>query len=230
MDGGEGDVAGFNDADVGVGGVVEQVEFAVEPVVVVTARVAVDGEFFDEARAAHAGGLHTLELGMRNVGNVDVEQGAVGERVFEDFVDDFSGDFFSGIPVRILVGAEGEGDAGDSENDGLAGSGDGAGVEDTDTSVGAEVDAADDEVGVGVFHEQAEGKFDAISWSPADGGAKRLVVLLDRDGFDGIGEGDGVTGGTALGVGCDDMEIAKPADGLVKHGDAGCVDAVVVTE
>jgi len=132
--------------------------------------------------------------------------------------------------VRVLVGAEGEGNAGDAENDGLASGGDGAGVEDADAGVGAEVDAADDKVGVGVLHEQAEGELDAVGRGSADGGAKGLVVLLDCDGFDGIGQGDGMAGGATLGVGRDDMEFAKPADGFVKHGDAGRVDAVVVAK
>ncbi len=105
VDWGEGDVAGFDDADVGVGGVVEQVEIAVEPVVAVATRVEMFGKFFDEAGASHTGGLHAAQFGERKVGNIDVEQGALRQRVFDYLFDNISSDFCGGFPVRVLVGA-----------------------------------------------------------------------------------------------------------------------------
>lgn len=65
VDRSESDIAGFDDADVGVVGVVKQIEIAVEPVVAVAARVQVFGKFFDEAGASHAGGLHAAQFGER---------------------------------------------------------------------------------------------------------------------------------------------------------------------
>lgn len=230
VDGGEGGVARFDHADVGVLGVVEQVELAVEPVVVVPPRIEVGGELFNKAGAAHPRGLHALELIQRDVRYVDVEQRTVGQGFLGDLLHYFFGHMRGGFPDRFPVGAEREGDGGDADDHGLAGGGYGAGIEHADAGVGAEVDAADDEVGQLVFVQQAEGKLDAVGGCPAHGHAEMLVVLLDGDGFDRVGERDGVAGGAAFRIGRADMQLAEVADGFVEFRDPARMDAVVVAQ
>ncbi len=145
-----------------------------------------------------------------------------------DFGDNLFGHFGCGFPVRILIGAKGDGNAGDTEYDRLAGGRNGAGVEHADARVGAEVDSADDEVGQVVLVKQAEGQLNAVRRGTAYGDTKELIVFLNGYGFNRVGEGDGVAGRAALGVGGNHMEVAQVADGLVQYRNSASVNAVVV--
>ncbi len=102
---------------------------------------------FYKSGSAHACAFEAFELVEGQVGNINVEDDAGWEGVFCVFLYDCMGDMSGGFPVRILIGAEGDGDAGYAENHGFAGGGYCARVEDADAGVGTEIYAADDEVG-----------------------------------------------------------------------------------
>ena len=162
------------------------------------------------------------------VGNVDVEDDTGWEGVFVIFLYDLLGNVGGGFPVGVLVCAERNSNAGNTENNGFAGSRYGAGGENTYTRVRPKIDTADDEVGRVVFTKVAEGKFDAVGGCATNGESKGLVVYFGGGDFEGVGEGDGMSGSASFGVGGNDIDLAVWLKCLMKFIDSSCVDSVVI--
>ena len=149
------------------------------------------------------------------------------QAALHDLFNEVAADARGGGPVGFGEGVEREGNGGDAHDGAFRGGGYGAGVEDADAGVGAEVDAAQDQVGLGV-EQEADSQFDAVGRGAADGGAEVRAAGGPGARVEGLGEGDAVADGRAFAVGGDDVNFAQILDGAMEGVDAGGLNAVVV--
>ena len=228
-DGRQRDITLAESLEVGTAHIAVLEEFARHPVIRVAPRVTALFVFFNKAGGAHAGDPQAGELVIGTVGNIDVPEDARGnlQAAGDDLFDQLATNAGCSVPAGVGEGVEGKRDRGNAHDRAFGGGRDGTGIEHADAGIGAEIDAAEDEVGLGV-EQQADGEFDTVGRGAADGGPKWRLTRRPRAGVQRFAERDSMANCRAFAVGGDDVDLAEVFDSVVKGVDASGLDAVVV--
>jgi len=230
MNGCDGDIAVAHGMNIDIIAFIVNFERAVEPVVGASARIEPLVKFFDKARAAHPSHFNSFELFIRQIGHVDVQQHAGRRRIRNDFFRQLRDHSFGHFPLRIDVGAKRKGNAGNSEDDALGRGRNRAGVNDANAGVGTQINATQNEIRRGVFHQRANGQLNAVGGRSADGIPEKDAILFNRHALDRVRQCDGVSRRATLHIGCNHPQFTQFFYRAVKHGDTGSVNTIIITK
>ena len=230
-DGRERDVALAQGFEVGALHVAQLVQFAGHPIVGIAPRILAAFVLFDETRGTHARDAQAGELLVGQIGDIHVPEdvGRDAQPAGDHLLDERAADARRGVPVGFAERVERKRHGRNAHDGAFRGGGNGAGIEHADAGVGAEIDAAQDEIGLGL-EQETDRQLDAIRRRAADGGAEMRAAGGPGARVQRLGQRDPVADGGAFAVGRDDVDVAQVLDRVVEGVDAGRLDAVVVAQ